>query len=192
MGHTGRPEEEEKGYEGCSESDGESDVDRPSYPQVQLLWCTCCCFSCHFVCFIISLHYICCQAGKHIRTKNSARKTHGRKIKGSSKLSASADLMLLSEVKCNYCCQLCVCMSVCYAVIVTVSITCRNFLKVPMLLPVLFNCTVLKVGCSVIVNFSVCTYIQFLVRSGLYCTLKSCLTCTYIDYKFVLAVIRIR
>ena len=37
MGHTNRPEEEDKGYEGWSESDGESDVDRHSYPQVQLL-----------------------------------------------------------------------------------------------------------------------------------------------------------
>ena len=37
MGHADRPEEEDKGYEGCSESDSESDVDQPSYPQVQLL-----------------------------------------------------------------------------------------------------------------------------------------------------------
>ena len=51
MGHSDRPEEEDKGYEGCSESEGESDVDRP---QVQLSWCTCCCsFSCHFFCFNI-------------------------------------------------------------------------------------------------------------------------------------------
>ena len=52
MGHVDRPEEEDKGYEGCSESEGESDVDQPSYPQVQLLWCTCS-FSCFFSCFII-------------------------------------------------------------------------------------------------------------------------------------------
>ena len=38
MGHIDRPEEEDKGYEGCSESDGGSDVDRPNYPQVQLLY----------------------------------------------------------------------------------------------------------------------------------------------------------
>ena len=52
MGHADRTEEEDKGYEGCCESEGESDVDQPSYPQVQLLWCICC-FSCHFSCFII-------------------------------------------------------------------------------------------------------------------------------------------
>ena len=53
MGHADRPEEEDKGYESCSESEGESDADQPSYPQVQLMWCTCCRFSCHFVCSII-------------------------------------------------------------------------------------------------------------------------------------------
>ena len=53
MGHADRPEEEDKGYEGCSESEGESDVDLTGRSQVQLLWCTCCCFSCHFSCFII-------------------------------------------------------------------------------------------------------------------------------------------
>ena len=119
MGHADRPEEEGKGYEGCSESEGESDVDLTGRSQVQLLWCTSCCFSCHF-----SFHYICCQAGKHIRKKSSARKTHGRRIEGTSKLSASTDLMPF-EVKCNYCCQfpryvllsICkirVCMNVCY------------------------------------------------------------------------------
>ena len=35
MGHADRPEEEDKGYEGCSESDGGSDVDQPSHSQVQ-------------------------------------------------------------------------------------------------------------------------------------------------------------
>ena len=49
-------------------------------------------------------HYVRCQAGKHVRKKSSARKTHGRKTKRSSKLSASTDLMA-SEVKCNHCCQ---------------------------------------------------------------------------------------
>ena len=38
MGHSNRLEEEDDGYEGCSE--GESDVDLTSHPQVQLLWCT--------------------------------------------------------------------------------------------------------------------------------------------------------
>ena len=51
MGHADRPEED-KGYEGCSESDGGSDVDQPGHSQVQLLSCTCCCFSCYFICFI--------------------------------------------------------------------------------------------------------------------------------------------
>ena len=45
-------------------------------------------------------------------------------------------------------------------VIITVSFACRDFLKVLMLLPVLFNCTVLKVGYSVIVNFSACMYLN--------------------------------
>ena len=45
-------------------------------------------------------------------------------------------------------------MNVGYVVIVNVSIACRDFLKVLMLLPVQFNCTVLKVGYSVIVSFS--------------------------------------
>ena len=103
-----------------------------------------------------------CQAGKHIRKKG---KTHGRKGEGPSKLPASTDLMA-SEVKCNYCCQFVrYVLYVCYVVMVTVSIVCRDFLKVLILLPVLFNCTVLKVGYSVIVNFSLYMhlYIQFLV-----------------------------
>ena len=55
-------------------------------------------------------------------------------------------------------------MNVGYVVIVNVSIACRDFLKVLMLLPVQFNCTVLKVGYSVIVNFSLSMHqIQFLV-----------------------------
>ena len=37
MGHVDRPEEEDRGYEGCSESDGESDIDLASHLQVQLL-----------------------------------------------------------------------------------------------------------------------------------------------------------
>ena len=51
------------------------------------------------------VHYILCQAGKHARKNNSAIKTRGKRIEGFSKFSASTDLMLLSEVKCNYCCQ---------------------------------------------------------------------------------------
>ena len=44
MGHVNSyVEEEDKGYEGSSESDGENDGesegDHPTYPQVQLLWC---------------------------------------------------------------------------------------------------------------------------------------------------------
>ena len=85
MGHTDRPEEEDKGYEGCSESEGESDVDQPSYPQVQLLWCTCCCFSCHFFCFIIIIMYI-------VRLEN----TLGRKEKlMAEKVKALASFLLL-------------------------------------------------------------------------------------------------
>ena len=97
------------------------------------------------------VHCILCQAEKHIGKKSSVSKIHGRKSEGPSKLPASTDLMP-SEVKCNYCCQFV--RYVCYVVIVTVSIVCRDFLKVLMLLPVLFNCTALKVGYSVIVNFS--------------------------------------
>ena len=37
MEHVDRPEEEDRGYEGCSESDGESDIDPTSHPQVQFL-----------------------------------------------------------------------------------------------------------------------------------------------------------
>ena len=38
MGHADRTEEEDKAYEGCSESEGESGADRPNYPQVQLMY----------------------------------------------------------------------------------------------------------------------------------------------------------
>ena len=39
MGHVkSYVEEEDKGYEGSSESDGESNGDHSIYPQVQLLW----------------------------------------------------------------------------------------------------------------------------------------------------------
>ena len=125
-------------------------------------------------CSFFSFHYMCCQAGKH-RKKSSARKTHGRKIEGSNKLSASTDLMA-SEVKWNYCCQIVRYVFAWIYVMVTISITCRDFLKVLMLLPVLFNCTVLKVGCSIIVNFSFCMhlYIQCLVSHFL-----KCITDTY-------------
>ena len=58
-------------------------------------------------------------------------------------------MLLLSSV-----CKIRICMNVCCVVIVNVSIACRNFLKVLMLLPVQFKCTVLKVGYSVIVSFS--------------------------------------
>ena len=82
MGHAPRPEEEDKGYEGCSESEGESDADRPSYPQVQLLWCICCYFSYHFVCFII---YV-------VRLEN----TLGRKEKFmAEKVKALANFLLI-------------------------------------------------------------------------------------------------
>ena len=74
-------------------------------------------------------------------------------------------------------CKVDVCMNVCICVVVL--ITCRDFLKILMLLLVLFNCTVQKVGCSVIVNFSL-IYIQFLVSHFLkqivLCTFKDCFT----------------
>ena len=106
--------------------------------------------------FVSLFHYI-YQTGKHIRKKG---KIHGRKSEGSSKLPASTDLMP-SEVKCNYCCQFVkYVLYVCYVVIVTISIICRDFLKVLMFLPILFNCTALKVGYSVIVNFFLCMHLN--------------------------------
>ena len=70
MGHVDRPEEEDKGYEGSSESEGENDVGITSHPQVELLWCTCCCFSCYF---FISLYIV--------RLKNTfGRKTVQEKL----------------------------------------------------------------------------------------------------------------
>ena len=63
---------------------------------------------------------------------------------------------------------------VCYVVIVTVSITCRDFLKVLVLLPALFNCTALKVGCSVIVNSSLCMHLNLILSQPFleaYCAL---------------------
>ena len=91
-------------------------------------------YSCHGVLVVallvaISLfQYICCQAGKHVRKKSSVRKTHGRMIEGSSKLSVSTDLMA-SQVKCNYSCQFVryVCINV---VILTVLFTCRVIIVV--------------------------------------------------------------
>ena len=87
MGHADKLEVEDDGYEGCSE--GESDVDLTGHPQVQLqllqfplLW----------------LHYTHCQAVKHIREKNSTRRTHGRQIEGSSELLTLTESMS-SEVK---------------------------------------------------------------------------------------------
>ena len=54
---------------------------------------------------IFLFHYVHCQAGKHVRKKSSARKTHGKRIEGSNKLSATTDLMP-SEVKCNKVCKI--------------------------------------------------------------------------------------
>ena len=61
---------------------------------------------------LLRLHYIHCQAGKHIKKKGSARRTHGRGVEASSKLSSSKGL-ITSEVKMLSVCKVDVCMNVC-------------------------------------------------------------------------------
>lgn len=100
MGHANRLEEEDDGYEGCSE--GESDVDLTSHPQVQLLWCTL--YSVVLQLPLLWFHYVHYQAGKHTRKKDSATRTDGRGVEGSSKVPNLTD-MISSEVKCYCCCQ---------------------------------------------------------------------------------------
>ena len=82
MGHANRPEEEDKGYEGCSESEGESDVDLTSHPQVQLLWCTL-----YLLLFQLPFHYI-------VRLENTLRRKAVEETLMAEGLKALANFLL--------------------------------------------------------------------------------------------------